>query len=160
MILEVGSADLRLFKGSVVPEMFRKIVLKDDSCPETATWMFVEYLYQNFTKGAAVAKWSRYCATNQKVVGSIPDGVTELFIDVNPSDRAMALGSTQPLTERVPGVFPGGKCGRCVRLITLPPSCAVVKKSGNLNFLEPSGPPQACNGTPFRISLTASLCLM
>jgi len=29
----------------------------------------------------------------------------------------------------------------------LPPSCAVVTKSGNLNFLELSGPIQACNGT-------------
>jgi len=47
----------------------------------------------------------------------------------------------------VPGAFPGGKCGRYVRLTTLPPSCAVVVKSGNLNFLEPSGPLQACNGT-------------
>jgi len=33
------------------------------------------------------------------------------------------------------------------RLTTLPPPCAVVTKSGNLNFLEPSGPLQACNGT-------------
>jgi hypothetical protein len=47
----------------------------------------------------------------------------------------------------------GGKCGRCVRLTTLPPSCAVVKKSGNLNFLEPSGPPQACNGTALPLLL-------
>jgi hypothetical protein len=61
----------------------------------------------------------------------------------------MALGSTQPLTEMskwVPGIFPGSKGGRCVRLTTLPPSCAVVTKSGYLNFLEPSGPVQACNG--------------
>ena len=29
----------------------------------------------------------------------------------------------------------------------LPPSCAVFTKSGNLNFLEPSGPLRACNGT-------------
>ena len=29
----------------------------------------------------------------------------------------------------------------------LPPYCAVVTISGNLNFLEPSGPVQACNGT-------------
>ena len=54
----------------------------------------------------------------------------------------MALGSTQPLTD-----FLGGKYGLCVRLTTLPPSCAAVMKSGNPNFLEPSGPLQACNGT-------------
>jgi len=39
----------------------------------------------------------------------------------------------------VPGVFPGGKDGRCVMLTTLPPSWAIVTLSGNLNFLEPSG---------------------
>jgi len=41
----------------------------------------------------------------------------------------------------------GVKGGRCVRLTTLPPSCAVVMKSGDLNLLEPSGPVQASNGT-------------
>jgi len=37
----------------------------------------------------------------------------------------------------------------------LPPSCAVVMTSGNLNFLKPSGPVQACNGTalPFNNSV-------
>ena len=59
----------------------------------------------------------------------------------------MTLGSTQPLTEMITGAFPGGKGGRYIRLITLPPSCAVVMKSGNLNFLEPCGPLQASNGT-------------
>ena len=39
----------------------------------------------------------------------------------------MALGSTQPLTEMS--------------------TSAVVMKSGYLNFVEPSGPLQACNGT-------------
>jgi len=46
----------------------------------------------------------------------------------------------------VPSVFPGGKDGLCVRLTSLPPSCTVTMKSGNLNFLEPSGPLQASNG--------------
>ena len=87
-----------------------------------------------------VAQWLRCCATNRKVAGSIPDGV-------NPSDRTMVLGSTQPLT------FPGGKCGQCVRL-TLPPPCAVDIKYGNLNFLEPSGPLQACNGTDLSVHLS------
>jgi hypothetical protein len=53
----------------------------------------------------------------------------------------------------VPGVFPGGKGGRCVKLTTLPSSCAVVMKSGNPNFLEPSGPLQACNGTVLPLPL-------
>jgi hypothetical protein len=48
--------------------------------------------------------------------------------------------------------FLGGKGGRCVRLTTLPTSCAVVMKSGNPNFLEPSGPLQVCNGTALPLS--------
>ena len=37
-----------------------------------------------------------------------------------------------------------------------PPSCAVVMKSGNLpNFLEPSGPLRACNGTDLPLPFTA-----
>jgi hypothetical protein len=53
--------------------------------------------------GTAVAQWLRYDATNQKVAGLIPDGVMVFFIDINPSDRTMALGSTQPLTEMSTG---------------------------------------------------------
>jgi len=49
--------------------------------------------------------------------------------------------------------FLGGKDGRCVRLTTLPPSCTVVMKSGNLNFLEPSGSLQACNGIALPLHL-------
>jgi hypothetical protein len=47
----------------------------------------------------AVAQWIKYCATIRKVAGSIPDGVMEFFVDINPFDRSMALGSTQPLIE-------------------------------------------------------------
>jgi len=49
----------------------------------------------------------------------------------------MTLGSTQS----------GGKGGPVRKADNLPPSCAVVTKSGSLNFLETSGPLQACNGT-------------
>jgi hypothetical protein len=49
--------------------------------------------------GTAVAQLSSYCTKNQKVAGSIPDGVLEFFIDINSSDRTMALGSTQLLAE-------------------------------------------------------------
>jgi hypothetical protein len=56
----------------------------------------------------AVAQWLRYCATNHKVAGLIPDDVTEFFIDINPSDRTMALGSTQPRTEMSTGSISWG----------------------------------------------------
>jgi len=41
----------------------------------------------------------------------------------------------------------------------LPPSCAVVMKSGNLDFLEPSGSLKACNGTdlPY-VNVTGHAC--
>ena len=63
----------------------------------------------------------------------------------------MALRSTQPLTGMGATCISWGKGGRCVRLTTLPPSCAIFMKSGNLNFLEPSGPLQACNRTALPI---------
>jgi hypothetical protein len=46
-----------------------------------------------------------------------------------------------------------------VRLTTLPRSCAVVMKSEDLNFLESSGPLQACNGTalPLPLPFTAEI---
>jgi len=30
-------------------------------------------------QGTAVAQWLRYCATNRKVAGSVPDGVIGIF---------------------------------------------------------------------------------
>jgi hypothetical protein len=85
--------------------------------------------------GTAAAQWLRYCATNQKVAGSIPDGVMEFSIDINPCDRTMAMGvDSASNRNEYQEYFLGVKCGRCVRLTTLPPYCAVVKKSGNLNL--------------------------
>ena len=72
----------------------------------------------------------------------------------HPKESVQHSGHGESLKSRVPGVFPGGKGGRCVRLITLPPSCAVFMKSGNLNFLEPSGPLQTCNGTALPLPFT------
>ena len=52
-----------------------------------------------------------------------------------------------------------GKGGRCVRL-NLPPSCTLVAKNGNLDFLEISEPVQACNGTALPLPLPLQhLCM-
>ena len=57
------------------------------------------YIYIYIYIYSAVAQWLKCWATNRKVAGSIPDGVTGIFHCHNPSDRTVALGSTQPLTE-------------------------------------------------------------
>jgi len=49
--------------------------------------------------GTALAQWLMCCAANRKVAGSLPDGVIGIIHGHNPSDRTMALGSTQPVTE-------------------------------------------------------------
>ena len=64
------------------------------------------------------------------------------FIDTKSfrSHGTMTLGSTQPLTEMSTRKISWGKGGRCIKLTTLPTSCAVFMKSGNINFLESSRP--------------------
>ena len=98
--------------------------------------------------GAAVARWLRCCATNQKVAGVIQIFHWHKILPFT----LWPWGRLTLQQEWVPGAFPGGKGSRCIRLTTLLLSCAIVMKSGNLNFLEPSGPLQACNGTALPLS--------
>jgi len=87
-------------------------------------------------RGSTVVKALRYKSEGRC---SIPDGVIGIFnwqsfrshygLEV---DSASNRNEYQEYFLRV-------KSGRCVRLTTLPPFWAIVTKSGNLNFLEPSG---------------------
>jgi hypothetical protein len=86
----------------------------------TICYVFILTLYM-FRLGPGVPKWLRRCATSRTVPGSIPDGVTGFFSDIFPSDRTMALGSTQPLVKMSTRNIPVSKGGRCVRLTTSPP---------------------------------------
>jgi len=120
----------------------------------------INYMFRPFSlaifrlMGTAVAQWLRCCATNRKFAGSIPAGISGIFIDIKSfrSHYGPGVDSASNRNE-YQEYFLGGKGGRCVRLTTLPPPCAVVTKSGNLNFLEPSGPVQACNGTDLPLYL-------
>ena len=84
--------------------------------------------------GTAVAQWLRCCATSRKVASSIPAGVSGFFIDKILPHYGPGVDSASNRNE-YQEYFLGGKGGRCVRLTTLSPSCAVVTKSGNRNFL-------------------------
>jgi hypothetical protein len=104
--------------------------------------------------GPGVAQWLRRWTTSRTVPASIPGGVTGFFSDILPSDRPMALESTQPLVEMSTRNIPG--CRRPVReaddLITF--TCRMSRKSGGLNLLEHSGPHRACYGTPLPLPFT------
>ena len=91
--------------------------------------------------GTAVAQWLRCCDTNLKVACLIPAYIKSFRSHYGPE-----VGSASNRNEYQEH-FPEGKYDRCLSLTTLPPSCAIVMKSGKLNFLEPSGPLQASNGT-------------
>jgi hypothetical protein len=70
----------------------------------------------------------------------------------NFSVKFSSLSHYGPLVNRASNIneyqlyFLGCKGGQCIRLITLPPPCAVVIKSGKRSFLETSGPLQGCKG--------------
>ena len=97
-----------------------------------------------------------YCATNRNVACSIPDDDIGIFRWHNLSVRTMTLWSTLSLTEMSTRRISWGKCCQCVRLTNIPTSCSVVMKSGNLKFLETSGPLQACNGSALPITYSFS----
>ena len=59
-----------------------------------------------------------------------------LFYWLNPTSHTMAMVSTQPVTE-YQGYLLGDLGGQCIRLVTLPPSCA--------NCLEILGAPAVCS---------------
>jgi hypothetical protein len=99
--------------------------------------------------GTVVAQWLRYCATNQKVAGSIPDGVIRIFHWHNPFDRTMALGLTQPLTEMSTRNLPGDKGGRCLGLTVLHQPVPLSWNLGTLTSWTPLGHSRPVTGLPY-----------
>ena len=110
--------------------------------------------------GTAEAQWLRCCATNRKVAGSIPAGVTGFFFDIK-SFRSHYCPEVDSASNRneYQEYLLGGKKRPVRKADSLLPSCAVVTKSGSPNFLEPTGPLRACNGTalPFTVENTSKV---
>jgi len=83
--------------------------------------------------GTAWRSYVRNCPTSRKVTGSIPDGVLLAALS--------GVGSASNRNE-YRKYFLGGKCGKCVRLTTLPPSgveCLEIWEP------QPPGTLRACN---------------
>jgi hypothetical protein len=80
-----------------------------------------------------------------KVTGLIPDGVIGIFHWYNPSGRTVGPGVDSASNRKAAGAYSWQPY-----LLHVP----IVLKSGSLNFLEPLGPVQGCNGIalPFIIS--------
>jgi hypothetical protein len=104
---------------------------------------YVLYFYISGARGGVTVKALRYKPAGR----GFDSRWCQIFQWHNPAGHTMTLQSTQPLTEMSTRCISWGKGGRCIRLTSLPSSCAVVMKSGNINFLEPCGPLQAGKGT-------------
>ena len=88
--------------------------------------------YYNFVvsficRGTAVAQWLRCCATNRKVAGSIPAGVSGFFIDIK------SLRSHYD-----PGVDSASN-SRCVRLTNYHRPVPLSRNLGTLTSWNPLG---------------------
>jgi len=102
--------------------------------------LYWHYEYAYFSKiyeyaGTVVAQWLRCCATNRKVAGSIPAGVSGFFIDIKSfwSHYGPEVNPASNWNEHQENFL--GVKWQVRKSDNLPPSCAVVTKSENLNFL-------------------------
>jgi len=92
------------------------------------------------TKGTAVAQWLRCCATNRKVAGSIPAGVSGFFIDIKSfrSHYGPGVDSASNRNE-YQEYFLGLKSGRCIRLTTYHHPVTLSRNPGALTSWNPLG---------------------
>ena len=93
-----------------------------------------------FNSGTAVPQQLRCCATNRKVAGSIPPGVSDFFTDIKSfrSHHGPGFDSASNRNE-YQEYFLGGKGGRCVRLTTSHHPMPLSRNLGALTSCNPVG---------------------
>jgi hypothetical protein len=76
----------------------------------------------------------------------------------NPSNRTMALGSTQPLTEMSTRNFPGDKSGRRIGLTTLQPSVSRMSENVGTSTSRNPKASTACLGITLPLPVKTRKC--
>ena len=85
---------------------------------------------------------SGFCPSTSFIfAASIPAGVSGFFIDIKSfrSHYGPGVDSASNRNEYVPGIFPGGKGGRCLRLTTYHHPVPLSWNLGNLTSCNPLG---------------------
>ena len=82
-----------------------------------------------------------------QIAGSIPASVSGFFIDIISFRSHYGPGVDSAFKGNEYQEYLLGQRRPMPKADNLPPSCAVVMKSGNLNLVEPSGPLRVYNGT-------------
>jgi hypothetical protein len=93
--MKVNSASCWSLYNDLIQHWFNLNLYRSNGRRKPLT--FVKYVILKLEH--AVAQLLRHCTANQKVAGSIPNGVTGYFHWHKLSERTMALGWTQPVTE-------------------------------------------------------------
>ena len=118
-----------------------------------------QYFYHElpFFVGIAVAQWLRCRATNRKVAGSIPAGVSRFFIDIKSiwSHYGPGVDSASNRNEHQE-YFLGGKGGRCIRLTAYHHPVPLSWNLGTLTSWNPLGLSRPVTGLLY---LFALLCM-
>ena len=99
-----------------------------------------------------MAQWLRCCATNRKVAGSIPAGVTGFFIDIKSFQLHYGPG-VNSASNRIEyrEYFLGVKSGRCIRLTTYHHPVPLSQNLGALTSWNPLGLSKAVMGLLFTL---------
>ena len=105
------------------------------------------------SRGMRWCSWLRHCATSRKVAGSIPDGVTGIFLWRNPSGLTVALSLTQPDRNEYQKYFMGVKQSvqRADNLTTF--MCRLSRNVGASTSWNPQGPSRPLMGLLYHFYL-------